>query len=54
MSILLSILIGIAVFVLAVWLTSEIQIRVWIKAIEKQLQNKFTKQQKSTVDEEEK
>ena len=53
MNIVLGILIGIVVFVLIIWAASEIQIRVWLNAIEKHLQNKFTKQ-KPTVDEEEK
>jgi len=53
MSIALGILLGIAVFILIVWTVSEIQIRVWLNAIERHLQNKFTKQ-KSTVNEEEK
>lgn len=53
MNIIIGILIGIVIFILAVWVISTIQIRVWIHAIEKHLQNKFTKQ-KPTVNEEEK
>jgi hypothetical protein len=49
----LSILIGIVVLALIIWLISEIQIRVWINAIERHLQNKFSKL-KTKVDEEEK
>lgn len=44
------ILIGIFVFILLMWLVSEIQIKVWTKGIEKFLGGKYNKLKKEEND----